>query len=89
MTKYPLSQLLPVNLATVSAFVEEFVKGDLKPSIKSQAIPTTQEESSFIMVADSWDSVVAEDDKDLFLFIHAPWCGQYVSQSSLLTLKFY
>lgn len=66
MTKYPLSQALPVDFATVSAFVDDFVKGDLKPSVKSQAIPLTQDESSFIIVADSWDSVVADDTKDLF-----------------------
>lgn len=66
MTKYPLSQNLPVDFATVSAFVEEFVKGDLKPSVKSQPIPTTQDESVYVMTADSWDDVVAEKDKDLF-----------------------
>lgn len=66
MTKFPLSQTKAVDFATVSAFVKQFVGGEIQPSVKSQPVPTSQDESVYVMTADSWDDVVAEADKDLF-----------------------
>lgn len=78
MTKFPLSQTLPVDFATISSFVGDFVKGKIAASVKSQKIPDVQDEPVYILTADGFDAVVAETDKDLFVEFYAPWCGQYV-----------
>lgn len=78
MTKFPLAQTLPVDFATISSFVEDFVAGKISPSVKSQKIPTIQDEAVFVLTADGFDGVVAETEKDLFVEFYAPWCGQLV-----------
>ncbi|CEQ41766.1 SPOSA6832_03516 [Sporobolomyces salmonicolor] len=74
MTKFPLSQSKSVDHDTVSAFVADFVAGKISPSIKSQKVPAVQDEPVFVLVADEFDKVVAED-KDLLVEFYAPWCG--------------
>ncbi|GJN93840.1 hypothetical protein Rhopal_006899-T1 [Rhodotorula paludigena] len=74
MTKFPLDQSKTVDHATVSAFVNDFAAGKISPSIKSQKVPAVQDEPVFVLVADEFDKVVAED-KDLFVEFYAPWCG--------------
>jgi len=81
MTKYPLDQSKPVDHDTVAAFVKDFVAGNIKASIKSQKAPV-QDEPVFVLVADEFDDVVAED-KDLLVEFYAPWCGQCVLALSL------
>lgn len=74
MTKFPLDQSKSVDHDTVAAFVKDFVGGKLSPSIKSQKAPL-QDEPVFVLVADEFEKVVAED-KDLLVEFYAPWCGQ-------------
>lgn len=76
MTKFPLAQTSAVDFKTVSAFVSDFVAGKIAPSVKSQKIPAIQDESVFVLVADEFETVVADDSKDLFVEFYAPWCGQ-------------
>ncbi|GAA5964154.1 hypothetical protein JCM3765_005355 [Sporobolomyces pararoseus] len=73
MTKYPLDQAKAVDHDTVSSFVKDFVGGKISPSIKSQKAPV-QDEPVFVLVADEFEKVVAED-KDLLVEFYAPWCG--------------
>lgn len=75
MTKFPLDQSKTVDFATVSSFVKDFVNGKIQPSIKSQKVPAVQDEPVYVLVADEFDKVVAED-KDLLVEFYAPWCGQ-------------
>ncbi|GAA5863327.1 hypothetical protein JCM8547_006948 [Rhodosporidiobolus lusitaniae] len=74
MTKYPLDQSKAVDAKTVGAFVADYAAGKITPSIKSQKPPAVQDEPVFVLVADEFDSVVAED-KDLLVEFYAPWCG--------------
>ncbi|GAA5978659.1 hypothetical protein JCM11641_002803 [Rhodosporidiobolus odoratus] len=74
MTKFPLDQSKSVDAATVGSFVSDFVAGKVKPSIKSQKVPAVQDEPVYVLVADEFDKVVAED-KDLLVEFYAPWCG--------------
>lgn len=79
MTKYPLDQSKKVDFETIDAFLIDFSAGKLSPSVKSQKIPAVQDEPVFVLVADEFDTVVADTKKDLFVEFYAPWCGQYVS----------
>lgn len=74
-TKYPLQDLGKDVEKTVGDFVSQFTKGSLKPSIKSEPIPTDQDGPVFTLVADEFDKVVLDDKKDIFVEFYAPWCG--------------
>lgn len=75
MTKYPLDQSKPVDAKTVGSFVSDFAAGKIQPSIKSQKIPSSQDEAVYTLVADEFDTVVGDSSKDLFVEFYAPWCG--------------
>ncbi|KAK0521073.1 protein disulfide-isomerase precursor [Tilletia horrida] len=74
-TKYPLQKLGAKPADTINTFVADFVAGKLQPSIKSEAAPTSQDESVFVLVADEFDKVVSDHSKDLLVEFYAPWCG--------------
>lgn len=53
----------------------ELKAGKLEPFLKSQPIPTTNDEPVKIAVAKNFDEIVTNNDKDILLEIYAPWCG--------------
>ena len=74
-TKYPLPQGKEITEAALNAFVDGFVAGTLKPSIKSAPIPTDNSAPVKIIVADNFEDVVFDKEKDVFVEFYAPWCG--------------
>ncbi|GAA97228.1 uncharacterized protein L969DRAFT_84341 [Mixia osmundae IAM 14324] len=74
-TKFPLDQSLTVDPENVGAFVRKYLKGEIEPSIKSEAVPATQDESVYVLVTSEFEKVALDDSKDVFLEIYAPWCG--------------
>jgi len=73
--KYPMDQSEDVTESTVTAWVEQYAAGNLKPQLKSQPVPGGQDEGVFTLVGSQFDEVVFDDDKDIFLELYAPWCG--------------
>jgi protein disulfide-isomerase A1 len=71
--KFPLDQSKKVDAETVGDFVGRYVKGDVAPSVKSQPIPKSQDESVYVLVADEFDKIVFDDKKDVFVEFYAPW----------------
>jgi protein disulfide-isomerase A1 len=71
--KYPLDQNEVVTESTVSSWVTEYLAGNLKPQLKSQAVPETQDENVFTLVSTQFDDVVFDNDKDVFVEFYAPW----------------
>lgn len=71
--KYPLDQNEAVTGSKVTSWVEEYLAGNLKPQLKSQSVPETQDESVFTLVSTQFDDVVFDDDKDVFVEFYAPW----------------
>ena len=45
----------------------------MKPSIKSQPVPETQEGPVIVVVAHNYDEIVLDDDKDVLIEFYAPW----------------
>jgi len=80
--KFPLDQSKELTEKEVGDFVQDFVDGKVKPSIKSEPIPEKQDGPVKVVVAHNYEDVVMEADKDVLVEFYAPWCGHckaYVS----------
>lgn len=73
--KYPYDQSQEVSTEAIEKYVERFLDGDVKPELKSEAIPETQDEPVYVLVGKEFDQVVYDDSKDVFLELYATWCG--------------
>lgn len=73
--KFPFSQDNKITVESISEFVETFTDGTLKPSIKSEPIPETQEGAVTVIVAHNYEDVVINNEKDVLVEFYAPWCG--------------
>lgn len=71
--KYPLDQALGTAEAVVSDWVERFIGGSLQPSLKSEPIPETQDESVYTVVGKEFEKVVFDESKDVFIELYATW----------------
>merc|ERR1711915_407432 len=57
------------------AFFGSIIAGTAVPFFKSEPIPETQEGPVTVVVGHSFDDVVVNNDKTVFLKLYAPWCG--------------
>nr|CAG8619326.1 2829_t:CDS:2 [Entrophospora candida] len=73
--KFPFDQSKPITFENIREFVDKFVKGEIKPSIKSQPIPENNTEPVYVLVADSFEEVALDKSKDVLVEFYAPWCG--------------
>jgi len=73
--KFPFDQDNKITEETIGKFVDDFVSGNVEPSIKSEPIPESQSEPVKIVVALNYDSIVLDEDKDVLIEFYAPWCG--------------
>jgi len=72
--KYPF-QGSDLDSKSVGSFLDKFVAGKLQPTLKSEKVPETQDESVYTVVGSTFDEVIYDDDKDVFVEFYAPWCG--------------
>ncbi|XP_037050893.1 protein disulfide-isomerase A3-like [Bradysia coprophila] len=63
------------SVENLKQFVLGVKQGTIEPFIKSQAIPTANDEPVKIAVAKNFDEIVINNGKDTFLEIYAPSCG--------------
>lgn len=73
--KYPFDQDKDVTPQAVDDLVSDFLAGKLKPTLKSQPIPETQDEAVTTVVGKTFDDVIFDDAKDVFVEFYATWCG--------------
>jgi len=73
--KFPYDQEAEITEAAIAKFVDDFVAGNVEPSIKSEPIPEKQEGPVQIVVAKNYDDIVLDDAKDVLIEFYAPWCG--------------
>lgn len=71
-TKFPLAGV--ADAKGIKEFVGKYVKGEIKASVKSEAVPDTQG-PVYKLVADGWDGLVQDESKDILAEFYAPWCG--------------
>ncbi|PWA39166.1 protein disulfide-isomerase [Artemisia annua] len=59
----------------MASWLKDYVDGNVKPFIKSEPIPETNDEPVKVVVANSLKDMVLESKKNILLEIYAPWCG--------------
>ncbi|CAK7562882.1 MAG: protein disulfide-isomerase precursor [Sporothrix epigloea] len=72
--KFPFDIEAKITKDAIKTFVDSFVAGEIKPSIKSEPIPEKQEGVT-VVVAHNYNDIVLDDTKDVLLEFYAPWCG--------------
>jgi len=74
LKKYPMSGSL--EEATISAHINSYFDGTLKPSLKSEEIePADTTGPVKILKGKSFADIVLNNDKDVLVEFYAPWCG--------------
>jgi protein disulfide-isomerase A1 len=73
--KYPFDQSETITTESIGAFAQAFTDGKLEPQLKSQAVPASQDEAVYTIVGKSFEDVVYDDSKDVFVEFYATWCG--------------
>lgn len=73
--KYPFDQEKEITEAEITKFVEDFAAEKIQPTIKSEPIPEKQEGPVHVAVADNFEQLVIDNDKDVFVEFYAPHCG--------------
>ncbi|KAK7257715.1 hypothetical protein RIF29_31886 [Crotalaria pallida] len=64
-----------VAVDKLKAFGEDFLEDKLKPFLKSDPVPESNDGDVKIVVGDNFDEIVLDESKDVLLEIYAPWCG--------------
>jgi len=59
----------------ISAWVDQFLNQQLKPTVRSDPIPESNEGPVKVVVANSFNDVVLNPNDDVFVEFYAPWCG--------------
>ncbi|KAK7707804.1 protein disulfide-isomerase precursor [Botryosphaeria dothidea] len=73
--KFPFNQEEKITKKAVGKYVDDFIAGKIEPSIKSEPVPEEQEGPVTVVVANSYQQEVIDNDKDVLLEFYAPWCG--------------
>jgi protein disulfide-isomerase A1 len=71
--KYPLDQSKEFTTEVVESWVKQYLDGELQPQLKSQPIPANQDEPVYVLVGKTFDEVVYDDSKDVFVEFYATW----------------
>lgn len=64
-----------VTIDNIKAFGEDFLVDKLKPFLKSDPIPESNDGDVKIVVGNNFDEIVLDESKDVLLEVYAPWCG--------------
>jgi len=63
------------SVDAIESFVKDYLDGKLKPTVRSEPIPATNDAPVKVVVANTFDQLVWESDNDVFIEFYAPWCG--------------
>lgn len=71
-THYAFDESASISTETVKPWVEKFLSGELQPTIKSEEIPATNDGPVTVVVAKTFDQIVRDSTKDVFIEFYAP-----------------
>lgn len=64
-----------INEENILQFVEDWENKKLKPNLKSEEVPASQNGDVYVLVGNSFEEVVLKSDKNVLVEFYAPWCG--------------
>jgi protein disulfide-isomerase A1 len=73
--KFPYDQSKKIAKDDIEAWVDKFLSGELKPSLKSEPLPESNDAPVKVIVGKNYKSIVEDPEKDVFIEFYAPWCG--------------
>jgi protein disulfide-isomerase A1 len=72
-TKFPYSQSKKIKRSEIKSWVDDFITGNIEPSLKSEPIPDSNDGPVKVVVGKTYDSIVNDKEKDVFIEFYAPW----------------
>lgn len=73
--KYPFDQELEMSAENIKKFVDDYLEGKIEPSLKSEKPPKDNSAPVKVVVGTTYEEIVLDTTKDVFLEVYAPWCG--------------
>ncbi|CAO0798063.1 unnamed protein product [Mucor circinelloides] len=73
--KFPLDQTKAVAFENLEPFLQDYVDGKIKATVKSAEAPAENNGPVKVVVANEFADIVLDKSKDVFLEVYAPWCG--------------
>lgn len=64
-----------LTVDVITKFVEDVKSGALKPHLKSEEIPETNDAPVTVVVGKQFEELVQDPTKDVLVKYYAPWCG--------------
>jgi len=64
-----------ITQENVEKFVEDWINGRLRPALKSEEVPASQDGPVYVLVGKEFEKVVLDESKDVLVEFYAPWCG--------------
>jgi len=64
-----------ITAESIFKYYEDFTSGHVKPYMKSDPRPAHQEEAVIVVVGETFEEVVLNDEHDVLIEFYAPWCG--------------
>ena len=76
MKKYA-ADVKPADLTVenIGAFVDDALSGKLKPHLKSEEPPASNDGPVVVVVGKTFEDIVRDPSKDVLVKYYAPWCG--------------
>lgn len=74
--KWPLTQSKPLTAEAVRELAQGVLDGKIEPTLKSAAIPETNDEPVKVIVGKTFKDLVLDESKDVLVELYAPWCGK-------------
>jgi protein disulfide-isomerase A1 len=63
------------NAETAVTFINEAAAGSYKGYKKSEPVPATNDDAVKVIVGKTFEEIVFDKEKDVFVEFYAPWCG--------------
>ncbi|KAI9012098.1 thioredoxin-like protein [Phycomyces nitens] len=73
--KFPLNQELAITTENIQSFLDDYIEGKIKPTLKSEEVPAVNDGPVKVVVGTQFNDIVLDKSKDVFLEVYAPWCG--------------
>lgn len=64
-----------LTVDVISKFVADVLEGEIKPSLKSDPIPESNDGPVTVIVGEEFEKIVLDKTKDVLVKYYAPWCG--------------